>query len=151
MRVLFLLFLILNQRLAKRGKRRMNEAYNWKRMIPVILGMALVGGVIWGAIAVLASSPHPPSWTRYAIPVVGALSGIIFAAVFTVLRFRSQRAGDTLEPQTATGAAMRARIKQMYFDGNVEGAKALARQELRSPDEFKILWKEISSTVTTQK
>jgi hypothetical protein len=39
----------------------------------------------------------------------------------------------------------------MYFDGNVEGAKALARQELRSPDEFKILWKEISSTVTTQK
>jgi hypothetical protein len=56
-----------------------------RRLIMTI--MVLLLGCLWGAGAILSSTPNAPLWTRYAMPVLGAVSGVAIAVVWSVLHF----------------------------------------------------------------
>jgi hypothetical protein len=62
----------------------------------VMTVMTLLLGVICGAGAILASTPNPPSWTRYAMPVL-AVSGLAIVFVWSLLHFGRKANGSVPE------------------------------------------------------
>jgi hypothetical protein len=69
----------------------MKQNFNWRRpfIIAIIIGVPF--GIIWGVVAMTASSPNPPSWTKYASSVVGPLPAVICVMVYAILAFRKKQ------------------------------------------------------------
>jgi hypothetical protein len=64
-----------------------NKSRSWKALV---LLAALPVGLLWGAIAIIGSSPNSPEWTRFAIPVVGAATGVACAVVWGFFFFKEK-------------------------------------------------------------
>jgi hypothetical protein len=56
------------------------------RVILLHITLGCLVGVLWAFIAIMGSSPHPPSWTQHASSVVGGITGVAFAVAFFLTR-----------------------------------------------------------------